>query len=692
VKPPFKLALATAVLTLFTAAAAVAMVAGVWSGADPDARDVLMRLLREQAVFLVVAGMLVVAGFAALAGFFFGRYVFPLRRMAAETRLVASANRQHRLDESGPAESRELAAAVNELAAGYAAAESEVAGRVAAAAAELGQERNRLAALMAELSVPVLVCNAEGRILLYNAAARDLLGELVGLGRSVFGVVDRNVVTHALDRVAAGAPTASAVTSAGNRLLRLQLTAVAGADGGFVATLEDLTGRAVAGERRDVLLRALTEGSRSALAGIRAAIENVLDFPDMDTEQRRRFAEIVRDEAARLGEQVEQAVTESSAYLTDRSLLDEALATDLLAAAAATARTEHRVDVTVSAPGEDAWLQVDGHGVVRAVADLVGLLRAGHDVDAVRLEVTPAERYAALDLRWTGDPVTARDVRRWAERPAVREALTRHGTEAWSGREGGEAYIRLLLPRADEPRTVPRRPRPVADLGSRPPFYDFDLFRASPAAPSWDDRALRDLAYTVFDTETTGLYPNEGDEIVSIGAVRVVNGRVLRQETYEQLVDPGRDISPASYAVHGISAAMVRGQPTVELALQAFARFAEDTVLVGHDVAFDLQFVALKEKAAGVRLTQPALDTLLLDAVVHPDHTEHSLEVLAARLGVDVVGRHTALGDALVTAEVFVRLVPLLERHGLRTLGDVRRAAKATLQARRSEQLYRPAR
>jgi DNA polymerase-3 subunit epsilon len=66
-----------------------------------------------------------------------------------------------------------------------------------------------------------------------------------------------------------------------------------------------------------------------------------------------------------------------------------------------------------------------------------------------------------------------------------------------------------------------------------------------------DQQPLRSLVYTVFDTETTGLVPGY-DEIVAIGALRIVNGRLLRQESFEQLVDPGRPIPTAASDVHGI--------------------------------------------------------------------------------------------------------------------------------------------
>jgi DNA polymerase-3 subunit epsilon len=112
-------------------------------------------------------------------------------------------------------------------------------------------------------------------------------------------------------------------------------------------------------------------------------------------------------------------------------------------------------------------------------------------------------------------------------------------------------------------------------------------------------------------------------------------------------------------------------------------------VLIGHNVAFDLKFLALKEASTGVRFTQPVLDTLLLSPVAHPDHEDHSLEGIAARLGVSVLGRHTALGDALLTGEIFLRLLPALADRGVTTLGEAREAARHTQAARRSATLYK---
>ena len=105
-------------------------------------------------------------------------------------------------------------------------------------------------------------------------------------------------------------------------------------------------------------------------------------------------------------------------------------------------------------------------------------------------------------------------------------------------------------------------------------------------------------------------------------------------------------------------------------------------MLVAHNAAFDMRFLELKEAATGVRFAQPVLDTLLLSVIVHPNLEGHGLEEIAERLGVSVIGRHTALGDALVTGEIFLKLLPLLAEHGIVTLGQALEASRETYHAR----------
>jgi DNA polymerase-3 subunit epsilon len=95
-----------------------------------------------------------------------------------------------------------------------------------------------------------------------------------------------------------------------------------------------------------------------------------------------------------------------------------------------------------------------------------------------------------------------------------------------------------------------------------------------------------------------------------------------------------------------------------------------------------MKLLQLKEKTTGIRFVNPVLDTLLLSAVVHPGQESHNLEALSKRLGVNIMGRHTALGDAIATGEIFLKLIPLLINSGITTLRDARLASQKTYHAR----------
>jgi DNA polymerase III subunit epsilon len=264
----------------------------------------------------------------------------------------------------------------------------------------------------------------------------------------------------------------------------------------------------------------------------------------------------------------------------------------------------------------------------------------------------------------------------------VRDVVERHDGAFWFERERvrHESFFRMLLPLAAEGEAFDAAT--VLRGDSRPEVYDFDLFRATEQTRALAERRLDQLSYTVFDTETTGLEPSAGDEIIQIGAMRIVAGKLRREDSFEQLVNPERSIPAAGIAIHGIEPGRVQDTPTIDTMLPAFHTYAQDTVLVAHNAAFDMRFLELKRERCGVVFEQPVLDTLLLAAVAQPAQNSHSLEAIATRLGVPLIGRHTALGDAMVTAEVFMKLMPLLAERGIDTLGQALAASQQTYLAR----------
>ena len=711
IRPLVLVALALAVLL----AVAVGL---VYFTLDAPGRAQFARLLGPRAALLVLAWALgVVAAMAALQRWWVPR-VSALPELAEQTRALVNASAPLQLKARAQADQQPLADAVNALAAQRDALRADVSAEVARASASVRLERNRLAALMSELTQSVVVCNRDGRILLYNQRARmqfralsdapQLAGgaELIGIGRSIYAVFDKRLVAHALESIshrrARGAQQPSAqfvTTTRGGQLLRVQVAPVhdAGEDeaeadrlGGFVLMLDNITRSFEEETARGQLLHGLTEGSRASLASLQAAVE-MLGYDDLEPAMRERFLGVLRDEVRTLAGRVDEVARQSADSLRTRWPLEEMRGAEFVELAARQVGAHCGVPAMVGAVDAGLWLRLDSFSMLQALAYLGQRLVDEFAVRALTLRLAATGARAQLDLVWTGHAMSTETVMSWemdamrigAETHplSVRDVVERHDAEMWFERDRAahQAFFRFLLPLASSGDEAAEG---LAEVESRPEFFDFDLFAVSESDAALDERPLSELVYTVFDTETTGLNPSGGDEIIQIGAARVVNGRLLRQESFEQLVDPGRDIPAAGIPIHGITPDMVVGQPRIDEVLPAFHQFAQDTVLVAHNAAFDMKFLQLLEPRTGLRFQQPVLDTLLLSAVVHPNQESHRLEAIAERFGITVLGRHTALGDAVVTAEVLLKLIPLLKDMGIVTLAQARAAAQQTYYAR----------
>lgn len=684
-----------------------------------DMKDAERRMLTELLLSrLPVGTMMTLFGFvigALVLHHLFKQYVEGLLRMAETLRLMLGANRNFRVQLAGPPEVQQLAQAANDLAQQRDLLMDDVDSQIAKAKASVEEEKNRLAALMSELAQAVVVCNLDGRILLYNNRARLQFkalaqgptsvagGALIGLGRSIFSILEKNQIEHARDvvvqRLSAG-KTAIAnfiTTTRGGQLLRVQMVPVlaapakgAQAMSGYVLSIENITRSIEEEERRDKALHTLTQGSRSAIGNIRAAVANLLDYPDMDAELRERFLRVIDDEVAKRSLVIDQTMNQFSDALKTRWPLEDVLGVDIIAAAQRRIEDRLKLPSKTEEIDDTLWVKADSFSLVFALASLASKLQDHYEPREVRFRLISNGKLAYLDLIWTGPAMSSETFYTWEMEPmqvggdtsplSLRDVIDRHGGEIWYEREKAahRAFFRFVLPVAtpEAEQFLDER-----DVSGRPEYYDFDLFKFEDKSIDLD-RKLSDLAYTVFDTETTGLEPSNGDEIIQIGAARIVNNRLLRQETFNQLVDPERPLRPESIPIHGITEDMVRGQPNIDLVLPAFHEFCEDTVLIAHNAAFDMRFLQLKEERTGIRFTQPVLDTLLLSAVAHPNQESHKLDVILERLGIHINTRHNALEDALATGEVFLKLLPLLEAQGITTVRQALEASEKTYFAR----------
>ncbi len=172
---------------------------------------------------------------------------------------------------------------------------------------------------------------------------------------------------------------------------------------------------------------------------------------------------------------------------------------------------------------------------------------------------------------------------------------------------------------------------------------------------------LKDERFVVLDFETTGLEPLMGDEICEYALVEIVAGETRRR--FSELVNPGRSIPPEAIAVHGITNEMTSGKRSFDEALADLLAFIDDATLVMHNAGFDMGFLQVRLAVLGKPpLRNLTVDTLELSRRVRSNPASgHRLVDIVRDYGIEESRFHRALGDAEMTARVFLKLAEELE-------------------------------
>jgi DNA polymerase-3 subunit epsilon len=557
------------------------------------------------------------------------------------------------------------------------------------------KERNLLAAIMAELPQGVIICNKSGRILLFNSLAKKIFTQethskraehFIGLGRSIFHIIDKDLIVHAVKEIEDKLNTADQSMASyfitpiyTGRLISIETIPVLDQDNlmtGFILTFQDVSEDIDRYEAIDQRLLAFKKDLDKTLDPEGHPVLNGSDGPSLSA----------------VIEGINQDYNHLCRFILDSTLNKLPLTTlslnHFLSSIENKIRLEQGIRLHVAKDEQDVRFLADTYSFTMAFIFLIINLSEHTLQKEFNLKISHSKTDLFFDIIWDKPVVDKLWIKNMITRkirslPSFGYVLQQNRSEFVipSASDHTCSQVRIKAGLQLSP-SVTKGKRPAVITASRPEFYDFNLFNIQDANLDLLETNLKDIIYTVFDTETTGLSPEGGDEIISIGAVRIVNNRIAYQDIFEELIDPKRDIPIESYNIHGISYEMLLDKPDINKILPVFKKYTQDTVLLGHNIAFDMKMLKVKEKTSQIYFENPVLDTLLLSAMLHPIHEKHDMESIAKRLGVNIIGRHTALGDAIATAEIFLKLVPILNSNGILTLKDAVTASQKTYYAR----------
>ncbi|MEN0000934.1 MAG: 3'-5' exonuclease [Pseudomonadota bacterium] len=622
----------------------------------------------------------------------------PIMSVAAEMRTIVHADAKEMQLMSDGRYLGMLAPAAAEIADALVEERARTDARIADATADAAQQKEELESLLRDLRQGLVICTLTGRLTLYNrrateilhvdefgdpsAPSNDIVIGTLGLGRDFFNIVDPAPFEHAIAAFERTSDPSSPLpldpldpmpiifsTRDGARTMRGQVSPRLNPNGnaaiGFVVTFEDVTAELAEGLARDRMLRDVANDLKAAL--------EIAEKPAM---------------AAAMAAAVQNLETTSKNIIAAAWPMTDLSALRVMNVVKALAQSE---TLNVTLDDHDEPIHGDSATLITLLLMLVrNMAKAG--ATSVELSVTAEGR--ARIIRAIGNADTLD--KQWLD-----NALQDNADESTAFLSGNEILERhradidmidngleISFPINTATKAVRTNNRKLDVKDARPEFYDFDLFKRQFKRDVLDIELER-VHYVVFDCEMTGLDPAK-DTLCSIAGARVVNERVLSGEVFDTLINPGRPIPPASTAVHHITDEMVANAPPVGSAIRKFHNFARGQVLVAHNAAFDMAFLSKAQPQSGVSFDHVVLDTVLLAAHLFGSEESLTLDTLAKRFDVIIPpeARHTAIGDAVATADVLIGLLRMLRAQGVTTLRDVLKISEQQTAIRRRQKEY----
>ncbi|WP_242637654.1 3'-5' exonuclease [Desulfobacter hydrogenophilus] len=600
-------------------------------------------------------------------------FFIPLTKLPDEISVMSTVNSSHRINIEGGKEIIAISKAINLFADHYETLQKNIKEEINRKRAGLEIEKNMLASFFDELPQGIIACNTEGEINLFNKKAKiiEAQNHTIGIGRSIFDIIDKDIITNALYEINVKKPkiheaaSSSFITlSPGNVLIKADISPITDLRdnfAGFIVVFYNIG--------KDFELYAKIDNIFKCTAN------QILSYLD-----KIKKTNMVTPEITSIEENLKKAEQDYIEKIKERLPFLVVSDRDIITTVQKKAGEKLNISLKPEFPSHINWIRIETYSFIDAFLSILTILKNKTLKRTFNCTLSKEENFLAIFFHIPDAEKNLdifKDEKKFLK---LKDFLNYHAAQiSLSFNEKSEKGIKILMPLAEMKEAEGLRNIVIGrEAYERPNFFDFDLFTKRKSDSKLNEMRLKDIVYTVLDTETTGL-DTQNDEIISIGAVRIVNGRILTGEKFNQLIDPKMNIPLESEKIHGINNEMVKGKPNIKEVLPLFYQFSKNTVLVAHNAAFDMKMFSMKEAETGIKFDSPLLDTLLLALIVYPMHKRHDMAAIASFAGVNIVGRHTAMGDASATAEIFLKLIPLLAKKGIHTLNDAVKASKNTL-------------
>jgi len=164
---------------------------------------------------------------------------------------------------------------------------------------------------------------------------------------------------------------------------------------------------------------------------------------------------------------------------------------------------------------------------------------------------------------------------------------------------------------------------------------------------------MKDVIYSVVDTETTGL-DARNNQIIDIAVVSIKNGKIINK--YETLINPGRRIPDYITMYTGIDNRLVEDAPNFSEISYELKDLIDRTIIVAHNALFDLRFLSKEFNRTNLVLKTDYLCTVKTCRKLYPNLKRYNLDILTKHFDIKIKNRHRAMGDAIATAELFLKI------------------------------------